>query len=166
MLDVQRLELAPSFFETAWIGDSSFDAGATEMERWLFTGEGFALHPKTEASVIRYRGLTPRELRNVLAKTAGYIANQPAELVRYGLKNVKGVKLRFGDHGGVRGLADDSIDLLNALTHELPAARLYNHFLEVAGVNPEIRLPEGDALEPVSLVDWLGGVIAGRTFRR
>jgi hypothetical protein len=160
--DVKVESLSPEIYEAMWIGDPAVDRESTDIPHWIETGEGCVVRPRETPSIIKWRGLNARELRNVSATSYGqYLVNKPAELARYGIVSIKGEGLRYDRYGGVRGLSDETIDRLDNYVETLPSHILYRKFYKLMGY--DVELPERE--EPVSLLDWVGCLIASKTFR-
>jgi hypothetical protein len=162
---VKTLELEPVTHETIWIADSAVIADQSDILSWSETGDISALRldPKEKPAKIRFRGLTPRELRRV--QTASREAGDVFffECARYGTLSVDGMNLTRNRIGGTLGLSDDALDSLVSITAPLALLRALNK--ANAGLN--IPLIEGkglDTLAPCSLAEWLGIMVASLTF--
>lgn len=161
MLNIKSLNIDPVIFETYWIGDESFSKESSNIDLWIESGQGFSLSGN-DGSLIKYRGLTSLEMRNVLPIMQSYGMNVAQEMVRYGLISIKGIHLQRESFGGIRGLSNDSLAIIDQLTFPLPVKKVINTFLSAYGVEPS---EDDGVIEQVSLVTWLGGLIARESFR-
>ena len=161
--------------ETVWIGDDAVDTSASDIRRWVTTGEGIVLIQGARPSTIKYRGITPRQYANIVTDSAGYMGNLIAEIARYGIVGIAGISIPWERRGGLRCLDDGTLDMLAALEAPVPitvaqrhlVSSIY-HLVSQYGVDvDEPAIESGDETEEgtVSALAWIAGLIAARSFR-
>jgi len=167
------VDLEPRRYETIWIGDDAVDrdASAGALQRWTETGEtdGLTMRSGIEPSPITYRALTTREVSQLplLDGSGGAIVSLCYEAARYGLLAIRGLRLRYARHHGIRGLADASLDLLAEYHAEIPIMLLHARWLRGRGfeLEPDPSGPADDAAMTTDLAQWIGGLVLAATFR-
>ena len=166
-------DLEPRRYETIWLGDDAVDrdASAGAVPHWAETGEtdGLTMRSGIEPSPIVYRALTTRELSQLplLDGSGGAIVSLCYEATRYGLLSIRGLRLRFAKHHGIRGLADASLDRLAEYHEEIPIMLLHARWLSCRGyeLEPDPSGPADDAPMMTDLAQWIGGLVLAATFR-
>ena len=160
-------KLDPEVHETAWVGDDAIDREASDVNGWCETAEVERLKckpGKDDLSIIRYRGLTDREVA-LLPRSDEDGEVHPlwfVEATRYGVVSVKGLPLRRRRVGGVSGLDDATMDDLMKERDKLPVILA----MRVLADEPDsMERPKEPKSVNTALPDWLGIHILGLTFR-
>jgi len=160
--------LDPEVHETAWVGDDAIDREASDVNGWCETADHTRLKALPgkgdDLSIIRYRGLTDREVALLpRGEEAGSV--HPlwfVEAARYGIVSIKGVPLHRRRVGGVSGLSDATMDELMEMRDSLPVVLASRVLLDDPS---EVEAPEAPENVETALPDWLGVHILGLTFR-
>jgi hypothetical protein len=163
----KELSIAPEVHETAWAGDPAV-ASVSDMARYVAEADADALElkPGKRASVIRFRGMTEREVYRVqrASREDGGGDTQFVEACRYGLVSIEEVSLPRAKVGGLLGLTDAALDTLFTATADLPITALMNVHARAVGVAPVAEPPKD--LGPIGLALFIGVHVWRLTFFR
>ena len=141
--------------ETVWIGDPEVESHTVDLRRWLSEGKGYAVRSQQKANVIQWRALNPSEIFEAAAVAAeqhNHVGTTESSrgiaraCARFGIVSIEGLSLTKRGYHGVQGLDDTSMTELERLKLDSP--------------------PSGcEELKGLTLVEWLGGLIAAASFR-
>lgn len=157
MIDFAPFDVEIVEHRTVWFTDDAVDIEASNLEEWAKTGKGYQILPQQQASVIRWKALSPRERLEATAM-AGMIrlsddtipsvaiAKYHWECARFGLVSISGRNMSKDEKHGVPCIAYDEMRKLDTI------------------VVPR-DLPEPmNQLGGLRLVTWIGGLISEASF--